>query len=244
MAFDDPEHKSGLPERVSRTVKALGDMAISAEEGAFLGSESELLKNLDVSRPTLRQAARIVESERLLSVRKGQGGGFFAARPSPSDVIRAPARFLRLNGASLLDIHEVASPIAVKAAKKAALCGVASLREELSAHRDLAGGSIGKLSLAQEIIPIETRLAQLIGDMSGNPAISLFMAIGYTFGRDERQVQLYRRREDIDRSLELQVKLCSAVMDKDPDIAALMMLRRTELIGGLLRQSENKEISP
>ena len=45
------------------------------EEGAALLPESELMVEFGVSRPTLREAFRILESESLISVTRGSRGG-------------------------------------------------------------------------------------------------------------------------------------------------------------------------
>ena len=61
--------------RVDRTASALADLSLAGESGRFLGSEDELLLRFGVSRPTLRQAAKMVANDRLITVRRGTGGG-------------------------------------------------------------------------------------------------------------------------------------------------------------------------
>jgi DNA-binding FadR family transcriptional regulator len=56
-------------------------LALSKHAGAYVGSEEELIRQLDVSRVTLRQAARLLEREGVLQVRRGASGGYFSARP-------------------------------------------------------------------------------------------------------------------------------------------------------------------
>src|SRR5688572_14308202 len=59
------------------------------QEGETLLPESELMAEFGVSRPTLREAFRILESESLISVTRGSRGG---ARVHPPD-IRVAARY-------------------------------------------------------------------------------------------------------------------------------------------------------
>ena len=66
--------------------------------------------------------------------------------------------------------------------------------------------------------------------MSGNPAIGLFMEIGYTFGREEQNIRFYQQADDRERSRSLQVQLCDAILAGDPEIARLLMARRTAMI--------------
>jgi len=216
--------------RVSETARRLAELSLSVQDGAHLGAETDLLTALGVSRPTLRQAAKIVEADRLIAVRKGQGGGFFATRPSATDVIRAPARFLRLNGATLEHVHAVTRLIAAEAAALAARSTDENLRTALRAHRDEVARIAPGEDSPEAIILLETRLARLLSAMSGNPAIGLFMEIGYTFGRDEQNIRFYQDPEDRERARNLQVQLCTAILDGDGEIARVLTARRTAMI--------------
>lgn len=211
---------------VSRTANALMDLSLAAASGAFLGAESDLLLSLGVSRPTLRQAAKIVESDRMISVRRGSNGGFYATRPDAADVIRAPARYLRLQGATLADVHAVTRLISEGVGVAAAACRDAALRRELSVFRD---GVNGNDSVA-DLIQAETKLARLLAAMSGNPAAQLFIEIGYTFGRDDRRLRFYQTPEDRARARYLQTAVCDAVLAGDAEVTRLMMQRRAAMI--------------
>jgi len=46
-----------------RAAHALREDILAREDGELLGSEDELMERLGVSRPTLRQAARLLEHE-------------------------------------------------------------------------------------------------------------------------------------------------------------------------------------
>lgn len=219
-----------LSPRVMQVVAALSDLSLAAADGDFLGSEGELLERLCISRPTFRQAVKIVESDRLVSVRKGQGGGIFASRPNATDVIRSPARYLRMNGATLGDIHQAASPIAAQAARLAAVCDSQELRKQLSDYCELLSQRDAAQDAPEMVVQDESALARLVSQMSGNPAIQLFMEIGYTFGREERTIKLYQTPEDRKRARDLQIGLCKALLAHDAEIAALMMARRSAMI--------------
>src|SRR5437879_811212 len=51
-------------------------------EGEMLPPEVQLMAELGVSRPTLRQALRILETELLVTVHRGRNGGTKVNRPS------------------------------------------------------------------------------------------------------------------------------------------------------------------
>lgn len=67
--------------KIDTAIVDLRNMALEAESGALLGDEGTLVAKLRISRATLRQAARLLEREGLLRVRRGIHGGYFAARP-------------------------------------------------------------------------------------------------------------------------------------------------------------------
>src|SRR5258706_5314446 len=73
-------HKTKSP--IDLAALEVRNMALALEEGAFLGSEDDLVGRLGVARVTVRQAGRLLEREGVLFVRRGIKGGYFASRPS------------------------------------------------------------------------------------------------------------------------------------------------------------------
>lgn len=215
-----------MPTLVERTARQLTDLSLAGEGNRYLGSEDELLARFGISRPTLRQAAKMVANDRLIAVRRGSGGGFYASRPDAADAVRALARYLRLNGATLHDVFVVNSLIAEQAGVLAASCTDPALRAELAGFAE----RIDANQTAGEIVRAENELARLLTRMTGNPAIELVMAIGYTFGMEEQRVRFYGQPEDREKARDLQRGLCQAVLGRDPDIARLLMRRRSAML--------------
>src|SRR5690349_13917530 len=58
------------------------------KEGDALPPEAELMAQFSISRATLREALRILESESLLSVKRGLGGGPRVHLPDRGNVVR------------------------------------------------------------------------------------------------------------------------------------------------------------
>ena len=75
-------------------------------EGSALPPEAELVARYGVSRPTLREAFRILESERLIVVRRGVKGGALVQTPSVEVAARSAQALLQYRAATLADVHE------------------------------------------------------------------------------------------------------------------------------------------
>lgn len=215
---------------VVRTARALADLSLAGVEGAFLGAEDDLVARLGVSRPTLRQAAKIAENDRLIAVKRGVRGGFYAARPDAADAIRTLTRFLRLKGATLSDIGAVSRLVWEEAAELAAGCRDEALRARLAAftHRIEDHDTPGALVRA------DTQLAALVGEMSGNPGIELVMAIGYAFGLEEEGISLFDDPVRRASARRLQRDVCEAILNRDGDVARVMARRRSKSIAAWL----------
>jgi DNA-binding FadR family transcriptional regulator len=75
--------------------------------GAQLPSEAELLRQFGVSRPTLREALRIVESEGLIRLGRGARAGATVLEPSVDAATRYGEMYLATQKTTLGEVHEV-----------------------------------------------------------------------------------------------------------------------------------------
>src|SRR5215218_6683547 len=76
------------------------------KEGDTLPPEVRLMEQFGVSRPTLREAFRILETESLISVRRGSRGGAQVMAPDLSVAARYVGLLLQLQGATIVDVYE------------------------------------------------------------------------------------------------------------------------------------------
>ena len=93
------------------------------KEGDFLPNEAELMAHFGVSRPTLREAVRVLESERLVEVRRGSRTGARVRVPGPEIVARPAGLLLELSGATIADVMVARSGIEPMAARLLAESG-------------------------------------------------------------------------------------------------------------------------
>jgi GntR family transcriptional regulator, transcriptional repressor for pyruvate dehydrogenase complex len=102
------------------------------DEGDSLGHEPDLIERFGVSRPSLREALRILEAEGLISVIRGVQGGVVVHRPDQRLTARTAAIVLQANNVPLADVFEARTII-----EPAAVRLVASGRNRRSCARKL-----------------------------------------------------------------------------------------------------------
>lgn len=104
-------------------------------EGDFLPPEGQLLATLGVSRPTLREAFRILEAEALISVVRGSRTGAKVHRPSVDLVSRYAGYVLQSNRTTIADLYDARLAIEPHVVRRLAIARdpttVARLRREV-----------------------------------------------------------------------------------------------------------------
>jgi DNA-binding FadR family transcriptional regulator len=135
------------------------------KDGDFLPNEAELMAHFGVSRPTLREAVRVLESERLVEVRRGSRTGARVRVPGPEIVARPAGLLLELSGATIADVMTARSSIEPMAARLLAQTGTPEALEELEnmlADDIPAGWQSGRL--AETTGDFHRRLVELSGN--------------------------------------------------------------------------------
>ncbi|MET0375844.1 MAG: GntR family transcriptional regulator [Rhizorhabdus sp.] len=98
-------------------------LSLAAVEGDLLGGEDALIATLGFSRSTIRQAARLLEREGLVRVKRGPAGGYFACRPDATTIEMSVSAYLETLDMDIKDINNIASALWVEAVRKAAALG-------------------------------------------------------------------------------------------------------------------------
>jgi GntR family transcriptional repressor for pyruvate dehydrogenase complex len=147
--------------------------------GDFLGREEDLASEFGVSRPTLREALKLLGSGNLIRATKGPGGGIFVARTADEGMSRslsdAIAMMLETRAVSLQELLEarllLEVPLAGQAAYHATADDVRALRAALAAEATAAeADDLGALQAA------DAALHRLVASMAGNRMVRAFTA--------------------------------------------------------------------
>lgn len=104
------------PEIIADELRAL---IVSGEvtEGESLGREPDLVERFGVSRPSLREALRILEAEGLITVVRGVLGGVVVRAPDVKGTARTASILLASRNVSVGDVHDARSVIEPAAAR-------------------------------------------------------------------------------------------------------------------------------
>ncbi len=142
------------------------------DEGASLPNETELMAYYEVSRPTLREALRILETESLIAVKRGARGGARVVHPDPSVTARHAALMLRMQGTTLEDVFVARSIIEPAAVGLVA----ARAREDLSVIeplRRLHEKSIEVREDRGQYASVAAQFHEQVIELAGNKTLTL-----------------------------------------------------------------------
>ena len=133
---DARSERARLREKPQQIADELRGLIVSGKlsDGESLGHEPDLVERFGVSRPSLREALRILEAEGLITVVRGMLGGVVAHHPDGRLTARTAALVLQARNVPLADVHEARSllePAAVRliASKRSRRAAVAELRK-------------------------------------------------------------------------------------------------------------------
>lgn len=221
---------------VHRAAAQLRTMAMAETEGTMLGSEEELMSRLGVSRPTLRQAAGLVAQERLISIRRGVNGGYFASLPDSMTVARMAAIYLQSRHARLSEVIEAVEPIRTEIARLASRSRDPVAKEQLAAF--LNQERTMPQSDYRSFLRAERAFGRVLGAISGNRVLELFLSIVYDLsaflGREEdvyinrpERVQLYREHRN---------RMATAILEGDEEMAVLATRRCSAIVTDWVHQ--------
>ncbi len=159
--------------------------------GRPLGSETELMKQYNVSRVVLRQAVRLLEHHSIATVRRGPAGGLAVAEPTLTATIRAVSVFLEYARIDPADIRGTRKTLELSMLELVVkrLDAEACLRlQDLIDEEAQLDGSASAEKLQ--------RFHALLGELCGDAALKLFgiivlrlASVHSTFGQRSRADQ-------------------------------------------------------
>ncbi len=167
MAAGEPAVRRSASEDVAEAIREWM-FGRGLQPGDRLGREEDLAQRFGVSRPTLREALRLLSSAHLVRATKGPGGGIFvAATPEEGIGLSVTDSVASMLSAETIDIDELIEtrmlleiPLAGLAAQRATEADVAGLHAILDEAGEVAQGAAFRV--------LDTRLHGTIATIAGN----------------------------------------------------------------------------
>jgi GntR family transcriptional repressor for pyruvate dehydrogenase complex len=165
-----------MAEPAAAIAATLREEILLAQEGQFLGSETELRNRFGVSRPTFQQAMRILQSEGLLRIHRGVGGGLFARLPAVDGAARALSLLLRHRGATYAEVGDVLFALACELVRLAA--NNPDANERCRVQNSVASfAPPPDVDEPTKILLAAAQFGELMADLAGNGAITLLVEV-------------------------------------------------------------------
>jgi DNA-binding FadR family transcriptional regulator len=186
--------------------------------GEALLPETELMRELGVSRPTLREAFRILESESLISITRGSRGG---ARVHPPDIRMAAhyaGLFLQYEQATLEDVQAAREFLMPHSARMLAERQDPAASKAL---RELIAQEHGVADDPHAYAELSTRFYELMAELAGNKTLSLVVGMLHDIVEThaDRVLEAHFDKKAIRVGMRSQEKLVELIEAGDADAA-------------------------
>lgn len=208
----------------------LRDLILAQAPGTQIGSLSEVAQTLGVGIVTVQQAARVLEHEGLLEVRRGPGGGYYGARPDDAALERSVAAYLRVHGSAYREVLEMMSLLDTELMPAAARCDDEAARGELAALLPRLGGA----DTPAERISFEEALRHIIFRMVDRPLFELLARVTAQVSRAQQTPLLFPGEEDVAAWKEGRRRIIQAILDRDVGLTLFEAVRYRQGVLGRL----------
>ncbi len=173
---------------VASAVEGLRERIFAQAPGELIGSLPELARSLGVGIVTVQQAARILEHEGLLDVRRGPGGGYYGTRPDAAALERSLAAYMRSQPASWQESLDMTSLLFNELCAAAAACREPELLAELRDFARRVPNAAGMEDVAQR----ELEFQDLLFRMVDRPLFELLTRVTLRFSTSQPHESAYR----------------------------------------------------
>ncbi|MDN5842372.1 MAG: FadR family transcriptional regulator [Alcaligenaceae bacterium] len=202
------------------------------QPGSSFGTEAELLEQMNVSRPTLREGLRILEAQGVLALRPGPRGGIIVAKPSVDVIAHTISVYLRLNNVPFVEILNSRVTIEPVLVRGAAVNGT-------DEHFDEMERTIQAMEAPgctdQRIYDENRKFHSAIARASANPVLEIFWdAISIMASGEAADIRYSARNRSY--IISAHRRILQACRRRDPDAAADAMRDHLGELDDLLRK--------
>jgi len=211
---------------VQASAEQLRKMIFKAEPGERIGSLRSIAETLGVGIVTVQQAARVLEHEGLLDVRRGPGGGYYGNRPDARTLERSLDAYLRTEPASWEEVLDLTSLLFNELAAAAAMCTDQELQSNL---RDVLS-SIDHCTDASMLGLLEEDFQDALFLMVDRPLFKLLTQMALRFSEDRAGDERYQGLFDLGTWSGGRRRIIGAILDNDPELARFEANRNNRIV--------------
>lgn len=186
---------------------------------SYLGSEDSVAQDLGISKPSLRQATRLLEAEQLLEVRRGPGGGLHIRKPEEDVVLRTVSLYLIARAIPYREVLITQIALGAEMVSNLASNPDEAIRakplEYLESHREALLTADG-----EEFVKVGQGLSDLTGELCGNKTLALFNRALSDYGSRAHGNLLTPERCRL--YADYMLRLAISIRDGNPEEARLM----------------------
>lgn len=212
-----------------RAAEVLVDEILSHPDGTYLGSEADVAARLGISAPTLRQAAKLLEYQQLLTIKTGRAGGYFSRKPTIEGVAHLAGIVLRANRATFGHTARMVRLVTAEAIRRACACEDAGQRRQL---KDMLAVDTAIITSENPAAFMEWygNLSLHIGDMSNDPVLVLVNEIILEIFSRHDQLPFYRSVTHRRKLYQLAKQIGEAILAGEVDAAVNVHAQRLDYI--------------
>lgn len=227
-----------LPPRhlVQAAAAQLRDIILANEPDAQIGSLNEVAHLLGVGVVTVQQAARILEHEGLLAVRRGPGGGYYGKRPDEAALERSVAAYVRVHPAALQEVSEIVSLLDCELIPAAARCTDEALHTALRALSE----RVATCDTPEQRIALETELHDILYRMGNRPLIELLARVTGRLQRNQGAPPVFPGEEGVAAWKDGRARILQAILSRDEALARFEATRYRQALVARLRRARGE----
>lgn len=219
MSIRKPNVREGL---VTAAVAKLRQMILAQPPEAQIGSLPELAKVLGVGIVTVQQAARVLEHEGFLRVRRGPRGGYYGTRPEAEGLSHAISGFLAQHHSDHPEAIDIITLLDCELMAAAARSINESSRGELT---ELAE-TIEAQNTARQRAEFDQRMLDILYLMVDRPLMELLSRVAVHHYAEVPRGPIYGGQEGKDRWKRERKAIIAAILDGDSERARFEGYRR------------------
>jgi DNA-binding FadR family transcriptional regulator len=233
------------PKAAELVAARLRDQIVRGElrEGDVLAPEGELMQRFGVSRPTLREAMRVLEGEALITVHRGARGGARVHTPDGETVAQFAGLVLQFRGATVADVYEARRALDLAALR--IIVGRGSPWDFVALDENVA--AMGRATEPGDIVELHDEFHTLLVELAGNQTLVVFeQMIHRIIGRHGRFQVVQRDRLEVRANAVGGARTHARLLELlrnggDPDEAVEMWRRHLDELARMVLLGDDQE---